>query len=78
MKYKHRFGAYPGSLDVLRSKLKVDVPVDPMSGKDFVYKRQGDGFLLYSIGANMRDDGGKSVTYPYGKDPDDIVWSMVK
>ena len=78
MRYKHRFGAYPESLDVLRSKLNVDVPVDPMSGKDFVYKRQGDGFLLHSIGANMRDDGGKSVASPHETEPDDIVWSMTK
>ncbi|MHB1455852.1 MAG: hypothetical protein ACYC0V_02945 [Armatimonadota bacterium] len=78
MKYKHQFGAYPESLDVLRSKLKVDVPVDPMSGRDFVYKRQGDGFFLYSIGANIRDDGGKSVASPHETEPDDIVWSMTK
>lgn len=78
MKYKHRFGAYPGSLDELRSKLKVDVPVDPMSGKDFVYKRQKDGFLLYSIGANMRDDSGKSAASPHDTEPDDIAWSMTK
>ena len=78
VKYKHRFSAYPQSLDTLRSKLKVDVPVDPMSGKDFIYKRQGDGFLLYSIGANMRDDGGKSVASPNEAEPDDIVWSMTK
>lgn len=82
VKYKHTFGVYPKSLDELKSQLKVDVPVDPMSGKDFNYKRQGDGFLLYGIGGNMRDDGGKwdrrSNYAPPGKDFDDIVWKMSK
>lgn len=82
VKYKHTFGVYPKSFDELKSQLKVDVPVDPMSGKDFRYKRQGEGFLLYSIGPNMRDDGGKwdrrSMYAPSGKDLDDIVWTMTK
>jgi hypothetical protein len=82
VKFKHTFGVYPKSLDELKSQLKVEVPVDPMSGKDFIYKRLGNGFLLYSIGGNMRDDGGKwdrrSNYAPPGKDLDDIVWKMSK
>ncbi|MHB1455579.1 MAG: hypothetical protein ACYC0V_01555 [Armatimonadota bacterium] len=83
VKYKNRFGAYPESLGALKSQLKVNVPVDPMSGKDFDYKRQGgDGFFLYSIGANLRDDGGKSVVegmrFPSVKYSDDISWKMDK
>jgi hypothetical protein len=36
------------------------VPHD-YNGKPFLYKRVGDGFLLYSIGDNGRDDGGSNT-----------------
>jgi len=48
--------------------------VDPFSGKAFVYKKSGDGFLLYSVDENGRDDGGKT------RDDDarnyDCVWRI--
>lgn len=51
------------------------IPEDPFSGKDFIYKRQEKGFILYSIGRNMKDDGGKESP---NSDPDryDMVWRM--
>ena len=71
--YKDRFGSYPETLDGLRSRLAWKLPDDPFSGKDFIYKRQGKGFLLYSIGRNLKDDGGRllpahpsPVTWPEG------------
>jgi len=32
---------------------------DLFSGKDFVYRRDGEEFTLYSIGPDLKDDGGK-------------------
>jgi len=57
----------------LRSRLGWKLPQDPFSGKDFVYKRQGKGFLLYSIGENLKDDGGLAAPE---EAPADIVWQM--
>ena len=77
MAYKDRFGAYPKSLDELRSKLGWKLQTDPFSGKDFVYRRQGKGFLLYSIGENLKDDGGLDPRRGNVKREDaDIVWRM--
>ena len=50
--------------------------IDPLSGKALHYRREADGFTLYSVGVNMIDDGGKTV---YGATnlkprPDDIVF----
>lgn len=56
--YKSAFDSYPASLAELKSRLGWKLPDDPFSGKPFVYKRRGEGFLLYSIGANLKDDGG--------------------
>jgi hypothetical protein len=36
------------------------VPIDPYSGKPFIYSRDGDGFLFYSVGPNGLDEGGSS------------------
>lgn len=59
--YKARYGGYPATMQELRSKLGWKLPKDPFSGKDFIYKRQGKGFILYSVGPDMRDDGGRPV-----------------
>lgn len=76
--YRKRFGAYPKELaDLRRLKLKLDTQ-DPFSGRDFVYKRQARGFILYSVGPDLRDD--KAIhDYPEvvcGRS--DIVWRVTQ
>lgn len=71
--YGNRFGSYPANLGELRTKLGWKIPEDPFSGKDFIYKREGKGFLLYSIGPDLKDDGGKEPS-KNDKDKGDIVW----
>lgn len=74
--YKNRQGNYPDSVGELRLAISWELRDDPFSGQDFVYKTDGDGFLLYSIGSNLRDDGGQ----PLGAKPgtDDIVWQCAE
>jgi hypothetical protein len=48
------------------------VPGDPFGGKDFIYRRRGAGYLLYSVGPNLRDDGANAPVAE--KRLDDIVW----
>ncbi len=67
--YRDRFGGYPRSLGELRSRLGWKLPQDPYSGKDFVYRRQGKGCIFYSIGENLKDDGGISYDHPPEKLP---------
>ena len=55
--YQQRNGAYPSSLEDLRGVLPV-LPIDPCSGKSFLYRREGAGFVVYSVGVNGMDDGG--------------------
>ncbi len=59
--YKARFGGYPSSIQELKSKLGWKLPVDPFTGKDFIYKKQTKGFILYSVGPDMNDDGGQPI-----------------
>jgi len=73
--FKDRHSIYPASLAELRAKLGWKLPEDPFSGKDFIYKRQGKGFILYSIGQNLKDDGGIEPS-KNDRDKGDIVWRM--
>jgi len=75
--YRARQAAYPDTLAALRESLKWQVPQDPFSGRDFVYHRKGAGYLLYSIGPNLKDDSGTPASNdPSGKPLGDIVWRV--
>ncbi len=79
--YKYERGSYPASLKDLRKTLDWQLPKDPFSGQQFVYVPEEDGFILYSIGPNMIDDGGLPERDEHGKwrgDVSDIVWECVK
>ncbi|MHC5057266.1 MAG: hypothetical protein ACYTKD_21525 [Planctomycetota bacterium] len=52
-------GEYPTKLDALAPEFLPEVPPDPYTGKPLVYRVEGDGFLVYSIGENLQDDGGR-------------------
>jgi len=67
--YHARNGKWPESLDALAPAFDGDVPKDPCSGHPFIYKPSGTSLLLYSIGTNGTDDGGR-FDYSDG----DIVW----
>lgn len=77
--YKDRFGSYPEKLSDVESRLEWKISADPFSGKPLHYERRGTGFILYSIGANLRDEGGKGQPRPGArsdKGPDDVWWTM--
>jgi len=85
--HKSRYGAYPASLADLREKLGWKIEEDAFSGKDFIYKPKGAGFLLYSIGQNLKDDGARPWLKPgipegyeyknaQGDHTADIIWEL--
>jgi hypothetical protein len=75
--YRHRHGEYPDSLARL-SFSDTEMLEDPFGGKSFIYKRQAKGFILYSVGPDMKDDGGRPVSDEQGQDSakGDIVWRV--
>ena len=72
--YKNDHGGYPAALGELSPKYVHDLPKDPFSEQDYRYRREGEGYLLYSVGFNGKDDGGRTGS---GGDPaesgDDIA-----
>lgn len=75
--YQSKFHLYPKSLEELKSKLGWKLPTDPFSGLDFKYRPMGKGFLLYSIGANLKDDNGVEPGAREAGDGGDIVWKQI-
>ena len=67
--YRAQTGVYPRALEVLVPAYLPAVPADLFTEKPLVYKPAGGGYLLYSLGPNMTDDGGKEL----GSGGDDVV-----
>jgi hypothetical protein len=78
-RYRLANRAYPPSLDGLSNYVPHSLPHDPLTGQSYIYRLRPDGtYLLYSVGWNMKDDGGTVVPKPGGKALDreqgDWVW----
>jgi len=58
--YQRDHGNYPAKLDALAPKYLATVPNDLFSGKALVYRFAEKGYLLYSVGVNGQDEGGRS------------------
>jgi hypothetical protein len=69
--WKARHDTYPDKLEELIPEIISKSPRDAFTSKPLTYRRNGDGFLLYSVGINEIDDNGRS----YDDDPrgDDLV-----
>lgn len=75
--YKNKFGVYPGKLSEVGPIGKLQIPNDPFTGKPLIYRPLKNGYVIYSLGENQKDDGGlneqKNVT---AKGADDVCWKM--
>jgi hypothetical protein len=73
---KSRTGNYPASLEALVPDLLPEVPIDPFTGRPLVFKRQGEELLIYSLGSNQKDDGGRMspMTQLVMDKDDDWTW----
>jgi len=61
--YRADHGGYPGSLSELLPEHIAEMLKDPFAEEDFRYQRRGGGYLLYSVGPNGKDDGGRNRKY---------------
>jgi hypothetical protein len=67
--YQRDHGRYPKTLDALAPKYLAKVPQDRFSGKPLIYRPAANGYLLYSVGPNGKDEGGRSYSdTPAGDD----------
>ena len=53
-------GGYPAELSALKPRYLKTIPKDLFTEKRLKYGCVGKGYLLYSVGENMKDDGGRN------------------
>jgi hypothetical protein len=51
-------GRFPDALDALVPRFVAKLPHDVITGGPLKYRREGDGYALYSVGWNEKDEGG--------------------
>ncbi len=73
-RYRKANSRYPTKLSDLKPKFIKKLPVDYYSEKSYIYKRSKSGYLLYSVGTNQKDDGGRNLNTE--TDDDDILLKM--
>jgi hypothetical protein len=83
-RYRLAHGNYPHSLDPLAPQFIASLPHDIINGQPLHYRTTADGYVLYSVGWNEKDDGG-IVAFKKSSDADnqivdpeqgDWVWQM--
>jgi hypothetical protein len=52
-------GSYPANLGDLTPNYVAEVPKDIFNDSELHYRLEGDGYVLYSVGFNGKDDGAK-------------------
>ena len=84
-RYKADKGFYPDDLQQLvTSGYLRQLPFDVYSDKPLVYRKTDESFILYSIGENFEDDGGKPGANSKGRprlwdyEGDSIFWPVPK
>ena len=79
-RYHLAHGEYPEMLEALAPQFIETIPHDVINGQPLHYRRTDDGkFLLYSVGWNEKDDGGKIALTSNGnfdKNNGDWVWPV--
>jgi hypothetical protein len=63
-RYEQEHGAYPDTLERLVPDYLAAIPVDPFGGGLLRYRRQATSYVVYSVGLNLRDDGGAKGNFP--------------
>ena len=61
--YRAERGAYPPQSEALVPGFLRVLPNDPFRKQPFSYRTTPEGFLLYSVGPDGRDDGGKPLGF---------------
>jgi hypothetical protein len=56
--YRAKEGKYPGRLDDVLPGSIAEIPSDPFDGQPLRSRRDGKGLVVYSVGPDLKDDGG--------------------
>ena len=74
--FRRKTGDYPRQLSKLKPDYVQTIPIDYFSDKPLQYVRPGQGFAIYSVGRNGKNDLGRSRSDAEERDGarwDDVV-----
>jgi hypothetical protein len=60
-RYRRQHSELPAALDDLHPAYIDSLPLDPFTGKELLFSRDEETYVVYSVGANRRDDGGSTI-----------------
>jgi hypothetical protein len=69
-RYRRANGRLPATLDEAGAGVAGNSRVDPYNDRPLMYRRDGRGFVVYSVGENLADDGGDVARRDQGRPPD--------
>jgi len=72
--YRQKYGKFADSLNQLTPEILPSLPLDSFTGKNYIYRKRDKGFIVYSVGDNLKDDGGISQNEKKWQGDFDIVW----
>ncbi len=86
LRHKTDKGSYPENLqELITTGYLKELPIDSFSDKPLVYRRTDDSFILYSLGENFKDDGGRVARDDKGRiktwsrdEGDWVFWPVLK
>jgi len=68
----------PTNLNELMPEYLSAIPIDPFSGKPVLYKKLDKGYVVYSVGGNLIDDGGVGRTPGLFNEDPDIIFQVIR
>jgi hypothetical protein len=80
-RYRQKHRLWPQSLKALTPDYLTRVPADPYDGKPLRLRRLSDGLVIYSVGPDGEDNGGKLVREKPGTPGTDIgfrLWDVAQ
>ena len=72
--YQAQTGRTPRSLSEVQKTLGWKLREDPFTGRALRYRADDKGFLIYSIGWDLRDNHGRPEKSDYTTLPGDLTW----
>jgi len=74
--YKNRYRKDPEQISDLVPDILQEEPLDPFTGQSLLYRTRENGFIVYSLGTNQKDDNGKmsAMTQLVMEKDDDWSW----
>lgn len=77
--FREAKGSYPENLNMLIPEFIDEIPADPISADNkFIYNNESGKAILYSVGINQKDDGGKQAEDKDLADGDMVFLNNIK